>query len=67
MERQWTAFDPNVDPLKIVSSDDGSIHVSVHQRVSDLAGAILFNGPVDHHFRIEDGLITRFDVGHDWG
>jgi len=36
--------------------------VGVHQTVRDLKGNVLSDKMVGHVFRIEDGLITRFDI-----
>ena len=36
--------------------------VEVHQTVRDLQGAVLVDQMVGHIFKIENGLITRFDI-----
>jgi hypothetical protein len=38
------------------------IFVEVHQTVRDLQGIVLVNQMVGHIFRIENGLVTRFDI-----
>jgi ketosteroid isomerase-like protein len=60
--RQWAMIDPHVDPLGYTAGSDGEIVVKVHQVVRDLQGASLSDKIVGHVFRIEDGLITRFDI-----
>jgi hypothetical protein len=36
--------------------------VEVHQTVRDLQGKVVIDRMVGHIFRIEDGLIVRFDI-----
>ncbi len=60
--RQWAAFDPNVEPMRFEEQADGSMVVEVHQVVKDLEGKVLADMMVEHVFRVEDGLVERFDV-----
>jgi ketosteroid isomerase-like protein len=60
--RQWAAIDPRVEPTVFSTGADGEIVVEVHQTVRDLQGAVLVDQMVGHIFRIENGLITRFDI-----
>jgi ketosteroid isomerase-like protein len=60
--RQWAMIDPHVEPVDIAPGPDGEVVVEGHQTVSDLAGNPLSNRMVGHIFRIEDGLIRRFDI-----
>jgi hypothetical protein len=60
--RQWAMMDPHVEPAGFSASADGTILVEVHQTVRDLHGNVLSNKMVGHIFRIEDGLIRRFDI-----
>jgi ketosteroid isomerase-like protein len=60
--RQWAAFDPNVEPMRFEEQADGSVDVEVHQVVKDLEGKVLADMMVEHVFRVEDGLVKRFDV-----
>ncbi len=60
--RQWAAVDPHVEPTAFSTGADGETIVEVHQTVRDLQGAVLVDQMVGHIFRIEDGLITRFDI-----
>jgi ketosteroid isomerase-like protein len=60
--RQWAAIDPHVEPVGFIAGDDGAIEVEVHQIVRDLKGKKLSDKFVGHIFRIERGLIRRFDI-----
>jgi hypothetical protein len=60
--RQWGMVDPHVDPIRFETDDSGYIVVDVHQRVRDLAGAVLLDRMVQHVYLIEDGLIQRMDI-----
>jgi hypothetical protein len=60
--RQWATIDPRVEPTGFSTGADGAIVVEVHQTVRDLSGALLVDQMVGHIFRIENGLITRFDI-----
>lgn len=60
--RQWALIDPHVEPIGFSTGPDGEVVVDVHQTVHDLTGNLLADQRVGHLFRIEDGLITRFDI-----
>jgi hypothetical protein len=60
--RQWAMIDPNVHPVEFSSNAEGEIVVEVHQVVRNLNGDLLADKMVGHVFRIENGLITRFDI-----
>jgi ketosteroid isomerase-like protein len=60
--RQWAMIDPRVEPTCFSTSIDGTTDVDVHQTVRDLKGNVLLDKMVGHVFRIEDGLITRFNI-----
>ena len=60
--RQWAILDPRVDPVSIVETPDGALVVEVHQVVHDKEGKLLVDQMVGHIFRIEDGLVRRFDI-----
>src|SRR5437899_1106216 len=60
--RQWAMIDPRVEPLGFSPNPDGEIVVEVHQTVHDLEGKLLSDKTVGHIFRIEHGLIRRFDI-----
>jgi hypothetical protein len=55
-------IDPHVEPLGFETGPDAEIVVEVHQTVRDLQGNLLSDKMVGHIFRIEDGLIRRFDI-----
>jgi ketosteroid isomerase-like protein len=60
--RQWAVIDPHVEPTAFSMPAEGGIEVDVHQTVRDLEGNLLADKMVRHIFRIEDGLIRRFDI-----
>jgi ketosteroid isomerase-like protein len=65
--RQWAAIQPTVAPLDIARRDADVIAVEVHQVVHDSSGQLLLDEQVRHVFRIEDGLVTRFDIENAGG
>lgn len=60
--RQWAMIDPHVEPVDFSGGADGATNVEVHQTVRDPKGSVLSDKIVRHVFRIEDGLIRRFDI-----
>lgn len=60
--RQWAMIDPQVEPVAISRRPDGEIAVEVHQIVRDLDGNLLVDQMVGHLFRLEHGLVQRFDI-----
>lgn len=60
--RQWTEINPNVEPVKITTLDDGRTEVSVHQLVKDLSGNTLFDGTVKHIYTVQDNLLRKMDI-----
>ena len=60
--RQWTMVDPHVEPVAFARGPQGEVVVEVHQVVRDLNGNLLADKMVGHVFRIENGLIRRFDI-----
>jgi hypothetical protein len=60
--RQWAIIDPRVQPTGFSSGAGGATEVEVHQTVRDLQGNVVIDRMVGHIFRIEDGLIVRFDI-----
>ena len=60
--RQWAMIDPHVEPVAFASGPDGELNVEVHQVVRDLSGNLLADKMVGHVFRIENGLVKRFDI-----
>src|ERR1700756_1181683 len=60
--RQWAMLDPHVEPVGFAIGEDGEGAVEVHQVVRDLEGKVLFDQMVGHIFRIERGMVRRFDI-----
>lgn len=60
--RQWTLIDPHVEPISFSTGPEEEVVVEVHQVVHDLTGNLLSDKRVGHIYRIEDGLIARFDI-----
>jgi hypothetical protein len=60
--RQWAMVDPHVEPSGFSAGANGTTVVEVHQTVRDLEGNVMLDQSVGQIFRIEGGLITRFDI-----
>ena len=60
--RQWAMIDPHVEPVAFADRPDVEEIVEVHQVVRDLNGNLLADKMVGHVFRIENGLVKRFDI-----
>jgi nuclear transport factor 2 (NTF2) superfamily protein len=60
--RQWAMIDPHVEPVEFAKGPGGEVVVEVHQVVRDLNGNLLTDKMVGHVFRIEKGLVKRFDI-----
>lgn len=60
--RQWAEINPNVEPLGFIERQDGSLEITVHQKVKDLQGNIIFDGIVKHIYTLQDGLLRRMDI-----
>ena len=60
--RQWTQFDPHVEPTEVIDCGEGKIDVRVHQLVKSLDGDVLLDGEVWHTYTISNGLIDRMDI-----
>jgi ketosteroid isomerase-like protein len=60
--RQWAVVDPHVTPVAFSTNPDGQFVVEVHQIVRNLGGDVLADQMVGHIFRIENGLVKRFDI-----
>lgn len=63
--RQWSEFDPHVEPLEINEHQDGKTYVKVHQLVKSLDGAVLSDSEVCQVFTLTNGLIERMDLKAD--
>jgi hypothetical protein len=53
IRRQWSEFDPHVEPLAMVEEDGDKVRVTVHQLVKSLRGAVLPDSEVLHVFHCE--------------
>ena len=60
--RQWALINPHVEPVEFARGAGGEIVVQVHQVVRDLDGNLLADKILRHVFRIERGLVKRFDI-----
>ena len=60
--RQWAIVDPHVEPVAFAEGPEAEVVVEVHQVVRDLKGHLLVDKMVGHIFRVENGLVTRFDI-----
>jgi ketosteroid isomerase-like protein len=60
--RQWAMIDSRAEPTSFSISEDGTVNVEVQLTARDLKGNLLFDKVGGHIFRIEDGLIRRFDI-----
>jgi len=64
--RQWSEFDPHVEPLDITEEDERKVRVRVHQVVKSLHGEVLSDGEVLHVFTVTaGGLIAAMDLGDE--
>lgn len=63
--RQWSEFDPHVEPLAITGEDGDKIRVRVHQIVKSLQGNVLSDSEVFHLFTMSDGLVAAMDLGDE--
>jgi hypothetical protein len=63
--RQWSEFDPHVEPLAITEGDGGKVRVRVHQLVKNLQGDVLSDSEVLHVFTMNSGLIAAMDLGDE--
>ena len=63
--RQWSEFDPRVEPLAITVGDEGKIRVRVHQLVKSLDGDVLSDSEVLHLFTLHGGLIAAMNIGDE--
>lgn len=63
--KQWTEINPNVEPIGFIERPNGTIEVSVLQKVKDLNGDLIFDGIVKHIITIQDDLFRRMDIELD--
>ena len=60
--QQWAMIDSHAEPVSFSIGADGTTEVEVHLTTRDLKGSLLFDRMGGHIFRIEKGLIRRFDI-----
>jgi hypothetical protein len=60
--KQWTEINPNVEPVGLYERRNGTLEVTVHQKVKDLKGNIIFNGTVKHVYTLQDDLLRRMEI-----
>jgi hypothetical protein len=60
--RQWSEFDPHVEPIEVIDNEQGKTDVKVHQLVKNLNGDVLSDSEVWHVYTISNGLIDRMDL-----
>jgi hypothetical protein len=60
--RQWAMVDPRVEPVAFTEGCNAEVIVEVHQVVRDLEGNLLSDKMVGHIFRVENGLVSQFDI-----
>lgn len=63
--RQWSEFDPHVEPVAISEGDRGKVRVRVHQLVKSHQGDVLSDSEVLHIFTMNAGLIAAMDLGEE--
>jgi ketosteroid isomerase-like protein len=63
--RQWAIVDSHVEPVAFAEGPKAEVIVEVHQVVRDLKGTLLTDKMVEHIFRVENGLVRRFDIRDD--
>jgi hypothetical protein len=63
--RQWSEFDPHVEPLAMSGEDGGKVRVRVHQLVKSLEGNVLSDSEVVHVFTMSGGLIAAMELGDE--
>jgi ketosteroid isomerase-like protein len=63
-KKQWAAMDSRATPIDFAINADGSVEVQVHLTARDREGKVLFDTNAVHVFRLDDGLIRRFDIRH---
>lgn len=62
--RQWSEFNPHVEPLSIHAEDHATVRVLVHQLVKSLNGDLLSDSKVTHMFTMRDGRIAAMTLGN---
>ena len=65
--RQWSEFNPHVEPLAITEDEQGKTCVRVRQLVKSVQGSVLSDSEVLHVFTLKGGLISAMELGDDAG
>ncbi len=65
--RQWSEFNPYVEPLTITEDEAAKHRVRVHQLVKSLEGNVLSDGEVVHVFTLSGGLIAVMELENEGG
>lgn len=60
--RQWSEINPNVEPIRFLERQDGTLEITVRQLVKDLKGSTLFDGNVKHIYTLQNDLLRRMDI-----
>ena len=60
---QFKDIQPELETLKFETDENGRHIVTVNQIVKDLQGNVLADTTVHQIFTIEDGLISRYEIG----
>jgi hypothetical protein len=60
--RQWAEINPNVQPIEFNERQDGTLEITVQQKVKDLQDNVVFDGVVKHIYTLQDGLLRRMDI-----
>ena len=60
---QFKDIQPELETLKFETDENGRHIVTVHQIVKDLQGNVLADTTVHQIFTIEDGLMSRYEIG----
>jgi len=62
--KQFELIDPQLEPLKFETDENGRSVVTVHQTVRDLDGKIILNKTVKQIFTFENGFVKTFEIGN---
>jgi hypothetical protein len=63
--RQWSEFDPHVEPLAMTEQNGDETRVRVHQLVKTIQGTILSDCEVVQVFTVIGGLISAMTLSDD--
>jgi hypothetical protein len=63
--RQWSEFDPHVEPIEMTDHAGSRIRVRVHQLVRNLQGEVLSDSEVLHIFSMNGDRIAAMHLGDE--